>query len=271
MASQILELTARVRTLEVRVFSVKNLNGRMLQIYTGISPSSFTALVDLIDRFELNYYSGTNVFRLTRANQLLLCLTKLKLGVPDDDLAVWFGVSRMTVQNVFMTFLHVLYEVLFESIIEKNFPRGSYSASEMPKSFRDFSNFAPNGAIIYTSGCYLGSTSDREVVKDCGILDQLTTGDLILADKGCTIFNIMPGGTSLNIPPSLRGNRKFTPDEVPYCKKITSCRVHVERAIQRVNIYRVLRKLPAHKRPLATELVRVCSCLANLHSFIIAQ
>ncbi|CAN7951477.1 unnamed protein product [Ixodes pacificus] len=311
MASQILELTARVRTLEVRVFSVENLNGRMLQMYTGIPPSSFTALVSLIDRFELNYYSGTNVFRLTRANQLLLCLTKLKLGVPDDDLAVRFGVSRTTVQNVFMTFLHVLYEVLFEGIMDKNFPRGSYSASEMPKSFKDFPNcrasidcseieieiprgsvvsqsvtfsnyksrntvkflvaVAPNGAIIYTSGCYLGSTSDREVVKDCSILDRLTTGDLILADKGFTIFDIMPGGTSLNIPPFLRGNRQFTRDEVSYCKKIAACRVHVERAIQRVKIYRLLRKLPAHKRPLATKLVRVCSCLANLQSFIIAQ
>ncbi|CAN7976370.1 unnamed protein product [Ixodes persulcatus] len=127
-ASQILELTARVRTLEVRVFSVDNLNGRLLQMYTGIPPSSFTALVSLIHRFELNYYSGTNVFRLTRANQLLLCLTKLKLGVSDDDLAVRFGVSRTTVQNVFMTFLHVLHEVLFEGIMDKNDPRGSYSA-----------------------------------------------------------------------------------------------------------------------------------------------
>ncbi|CAN7975645.1 unnamed protein product [Ixodes persulcatus] len=113
----------------------------MLQMYTGIPPSSFTALVSLIERFELNYFSGKNVFRLTRANQLLLCLTKLKLGIPDDDLAVRFGVSRTTVQNVVMTFLHVLYEVLYDGIMKKKFPRGSYSASEMPKSFKDFPNW----------------------------------------------------------------------------------------------------------------------------------
>ncbi|CAN7993680.1 unnamed protein product, partial [Ixodes hexagonus] len=304
MASQIAQLTSRVRALELRVFSAENLNGRVLQMYTGIPLSSFTALVSLIDRFELSCYSGTNVFKLTRANQLLLCLTKLKLGVPDDDLAVRFGISRTTVQNVFMTFLHVLYELLYEGIMQKMFPKGSYLATEMPESFRSFSSckgsidwseleieiprssivtqsvtfsnykarntlkflvaVAPNGAIIYTSGCYLGSTSDREVVKDCGILDKLTAGDLILADKGFAIFDLMPSGTSLNIPP-LRGKRQFTADEVSYCKKIATCRVHVERAIQRVKIYRV------HKRPLATKLVRVCSCLANLQSFIIAE
>ncbi|KAG0436303.1 hypothetical protein HPB47_018029 [Ixodes persulcatus] len=178
-------------------------------MYTGIPPSSFTALVILIDGFELNYHSGTNVFRLTRANQLLLCLTRLKLGVSDDDLVVRFGVSRTT---VFMTFLHVLYEVLFEGIMEKKFPKGSYSASGTPKSFKNlpkcrasidcseieieipresifsqsvtFWNYksrntvkflvavAPKGAEIYTSDCYLCSTSDREVLKDYGILDR---------------------------------------------------------------------------------------------------
>lgn len=240
-----------------------------------------------------------------------MCLTKLKLGVPDDDLAVRYGVSRTTVQNIFMTFLHVLYEVLYEGIMAKKSPKTSYSGAEMPAAFKEFPNcrasidcseieieiprgsiisqsvtfsnyksrntikfiiaVAPNGAIIYASGCYLGSTSDREIVKDCGILDQCTPGDTILADKGFAIFDLMPGGVSLNIPPFLRGNRPFTADEVSYCRKVAACRVHVERAIQRIKIYRVVRKLPVHKRPLATKLVRVCSCLANLQSFIIRQ
>lgn len=306
-----MQLTGKVRKLDLRVFCVENLQDKMFQMYTGIPRSSFAALESLIDRFELQYYSGTNVFKISRGNQLLLCLTKLKLGVPDDDLAFRFGISRTTVQNVFMTFLHALYELLYEGIMEQKFPTGLYMATQMPESFKDFPNcrgsidcseleidtprgsivsqsvsfsnykarntlkflvaVAPNGAIIFTSGCYLGSTSDREVVKDCGILSKLSTGDLILADKGFPIFDLMPGGTSLNIPPFLRGNRQFTADEVSYCKRIASCRVHVERAIQRIKIYRVLRKLQAHKRPLATKLVRVCSCLANLQSFIIAK
>ncbi|CAN8010969.1 unnamed protein product, partial [Ixodes pacificus] len=252
----------------------------MLQVYTGIPQSSFTALLNLIDRFDLSYYSGTNVFRLSRADQLLLCLTKLKLAVPDDDLAVRFGVSRTTVQNVFMTFLHVLYEILYEGIMVPKFPTTRYLGTDMPASLKDFPNcrasidcseleievprgsivtqsgtfsnyksrntvkflvaVAPNGAIIFTSECYLGSTSDREVVKDCAVLAQCTPGDLILADKGFAIFDLMPGGVSLNIPPFLRGRRQFTNDEVSYCKKIAGCRVHVERAIQRIKIYRVL-------------------------------
>lgn len=41
------------------------------------------------------------------------------------------------------------------------------------------------------------STSNKNVVKDCGILDQLTTGDVILKDKVFATFDIMPGRTSL--------------------------------------------------------------------------
>ncbi|CAN8028157.1 unnamed protein product [Ixodes persulcatus] len=80
------------------------------------------------------------MFRLSRADQRLLCLTKLKPAVPDDDLAVHFGVSRTTVKNVFMTFQHVLYEILYEGIMVPKFPTTRYLETEMQASFKDFPN-----------------------------------------------------------------------------------------------------------------------------------
>lgn len=70
MTSQVMKLTAQVRELQLQVFSIENLNGKTIQMYTGVPESSFAALVALVDRFELTYYHGTNVFKLSRANQL---------------------------------------------------------------------------------------------------------------------------------------------------------------------------------------------------------
>jgi hypothetical protein len=48
----------------------------------------------------------------------------------------------------------------------------------------------------------------------------LFRGDLILADKGLTIFDKIPEGGSLNIPPFLRKKSHFRKQEAEVCYKI---------------------------------------------------
>jgi len=59
-------------------------------------------------------------------------------------------------------------------------------------------------------------------------------GDLFLADKGFLISDLLPSGVNLNIPPFLV-SPQFTPSEVVKTKNIARDRIHVERAIQRLN------------------------------------
>ena len=53
---------------------------------------------------------------------------------------------------------------------------------------------APNGAITFVSDGYTGSSSDKMVTDDSGILNHLMAGDLILADKGFLLHDIIPKG-----------------------------------------------------------------------------
>lgn len=69
-------------------------------MYTRIPAANFPALVRLISELGIKYYNVTRVGRISVEDQLLLCLSKLKLGTPDDDSAFRFAVSRTTVQNV---------------------------------------------------------------------------------------------------------------------------------------------------------------------------
>jgi len=97
-------------------------------------------------------------------------------------------------------------------------------------SFKVLTGVAPNGALTYVSNLYPSSISDKEIVQQSGILRHFVPGDLILADKGFLIQDIVPKGVSVNIPPFLE-NGKFTESKAKVTKSIARCCTHVERAI----------------------------------------
>ena len=64
-------------------------------------------------------------------------------------------------------------------------------------------------------------------------------GDLVLADKGFTMSDLVNKEAAfLNIPPFLI-NSQFTVQEVYTTKKIAEVRIHVERAIGNVKEYHI--------------------------------
>ena len=74
-------------------------------------------------------------------------------------------------------------------------------------SFKALVGVASDGVIIFISKLYFGSTSDNVIVQKCGILSHFVAVNLILADKGFLIQNIVPAG--VNIPMFLE-HSKFT-------------------------------------------------------------
>ena len=61
----------------------------------------------------------------------------------------------------------------------------------------------PSGAISFVSKLYGGSTSDRELTIQSGILELLEPGDSVMADKVFTIADLLSArGVSLNMPPT---------------------------------------------------------------------
>ena len=233
---------------------------------------------------------------------------KLKLDLPLFDIAKRYLVSRTTVHNVFMTYLYLLHEVLFKGVLNK-IPSLEKNQSCLPDSFGDFSNcrvildctefmiekprsdlnaasllysnykhnlsakyliaVAPNGTITFVSNGYLGSISDKMITDDSGILNHMKAGDLILADKGFLLHDIIPQGVFLNLPAFLRGKDKFTRAEAIFSRKIARSRIHVERAIERLRNYKILEKISARQRWYCDIIVQVCSALVNLQSPII--
>ena len=109
----------------------------------------------------------------------------------------------------------------------------TYSAYRGMNSFKVIVGVAPNAVITYVSKLYPGSISDKAIVQQSGLLKYLTAGDMILADKGFLIQDILPHGISVNIPPFLN-NGTFSESEITSTKAIAKCRIHVERANARL-------------------------------------
>jgi len=107
--------------------------------------------------------------------------------------------------------------------------------------------------------------------KRRSIFPFLQAGDLILADKGFVIHDLLPKNIYLNMPAFLSGKKKFSKEEAVYSRKVAGCRIHVERAIERLRNYKILGYINSHLRPFADKIVQVCAVLVNLQTPIIAD
>lgn len=277
--------------------------------HTGFSDTAtFTCLLDFASRFSPVLPSRKTTL-LSAEDQLLITLMKLRHNFTHKHLALLFNVGTATITYITSKWIDLLHELLFVGIMQavgipsrqKNLlsmprgfesfpgaritldctevqcavPRGSmsdqsatFSHYKQRNTFKALIGVAPNGAITFCSELYPGSTSDKQIVVHSHILDQMVGGDLVLADKGFLLHDILPQGVSVSIPPFLT-TEQFTREQVAETTRIARARIHVERAIQRLKIYKILLFIPASYRPKATKIFQVCACLANFQTPII--
>ena len=247
--------------------------------------------------------------KLSAMNECFLTLVRLRVGLLSMDIAYRFNVPNSCVSKMVTTWIQFMY-LQFGVLRERMFVSREIAKLHMPSCFRKFkgirviidcseffvqkaSHFArqgnmyssyknhstykcligvaPNGAITYISQCFEGSISDNEIVKQSGFLDKLAPGDLIMADRGFTIRDIlMNKKVDLNIPPFLNGRAHFTATEEINTRRIARVRIHVERAIGRLKNYRMLRNIiPLSLQPVFSQMVFVAGCLVNFQEPIV--
>lgn len=287
----------------VAQFSVASLSSEEVGQETGLlDKETFQVLCSYVAsvKCSIRYHHGWRVEDIGLEDQIFMCIMKLRHNYPNFHLAKLFGCSRTTVSNVVLTFVHVLHELLFPCL--EKMPSAFKNNLSAPQSFQEFPNcrviidcsdieiatpellknqkqtysvyrgmhsfkflvgVAPNGTIIFCSSLFPGSISDKNVVQESGILSQMVPGDVILADKGFLIRNLLPEGVHLNIPPFLN-NGRLTASEAHRTEAIARNRIHVERAIGKIKEFKILSFIPSYLRCYADILVQLSCCLVNL-------
>jgi len=277
--------------------------------YTGLlNKAAFESVVEFTSRFSISASTWT-VSAVSIEDQLLITLMKLRQNFTHKHLAFLFNLSTAAISNITLTWIDVLHELLFVGVLkatgipsrhknELSLP-GSFDSFQgaritldcteiqcavprmnMSKQSATFSHYkqrntfkalvgvAPNATITFVSELYPGSVSDKQIVVHSKVLDQMQPGDLILADKGFLLHDVLPQGVIVNILPFLT-MQQFSKEQVIETTRIARARIHVERAIQRLKVFRILDFVPASYRCKVTKIFQLCACLANMQSPII--
>ena len=270
----------------------------------------FTIVIEYAYNFKesICYYAGWKVESIAFDDQIFITLMKLRQNYTNLHLAQLFSCSVATISNIVITFIHLLHGLLFNDLmttipsrnknklcspssfstysscrividctdIEVATPglmsqqSATYSSYRGMNSFKVLTGVAPNGVLTYVSKLYPGSISDKEIVQQSGILKHFVPGDLILADKGFLIQDIVPKGVSVNIPPFLEHGR-FTESEAKVTKSIARCRIHVERANARLKDFKILNFVPPYLRCYMDKVFQLCAALVNLQFPLIKE
>ncbi|XP_042148815.1 uncharacterized protein LOC121837290 [Ixodes scapularis] len=282
-----------------------SLEDRDIFFYTGLHADVFKELVKVVPQF------ATTNFMMPVEQQLLLTLMKLRLGLIYGDLSRRFAVLVSTVGNIFRAMLATLGQVLRNVVvwlsrdtIFRNIPRSfeengfagttcildctevflqrpkkllaraqTYSSYKGHNTVKFLVAIAPHGSVMFVSKVYGGRASDKHIVKDSGIISHFERGDHVMADRGFSLDPEMePKGVALNTPAFTRGKAQLSEQEVTETRRIASVRIHVERAINRMKSYRILKQaLPIQHRKVASDIVFVCAGLCNLKGPLIKK
>jgi hypothetical protein len=285
-------------------------NDELLNLYTGLPTNEiFLALYGLLKNVEIKYHFQWTVESISKQDQLLITLMKLRHNFPHFDLATRFKCSSATISNITITWVNILHNVLFLKCMSK-IPSRHKNQTCLPNSFKPFLNcriiidctevftsvsrksmniqkdtysnykhrntwkvligISPNGVVTFVSSLFPGSTSDKVITLNSGLLEQLVPGDLVLADKGFLIRDILPQGVTLNIPPFLV-TPQFTPEQVIETEVIAKARIHIERAIQRIKCLSILNFIPSTMLKQAEQIFKVIAALTNLQHPLIHE
>ena len=293
------------------VYSVMALRDEVICMETGLpNKQIFFIVVNYVKRFsaEIRYFYGWKVERILLEDQIFITLMKLRQNYTNLHLAELFHCSTATISNVILTFVHVLFKLLYEDCL-KTVPSREKNRTSMPESFslfghckmvidctdleisapglmsdqkltystyRGMNSFktligvAPNAVITHVSKLFPGSTSDKAIVQKSGVLEHFKSGDLILADKSFLIADIVPPGVSVNIPRFLY-NGKFYESEIKLTKTIARCRIHVERANARLKDFKIPTFIPPYLRYYTEKVLKLCAGLINLQNSLIKE
>lgn len=212
--------------------------------------------------------NSSEIKSATVEDQFVITLVTLRRDYDFQETSYQFQIDRNLVSVIFHTWLQFMYQKFYDIRIElfveredlpqplpkcfrnallrncrvvidctELFIEGSCDFQEQGNSYSSYKSHttakvligvAPSGACTFVSHCYEGAISDRDIVIQSQFIDQLNPNDMVLADRGFLIEDLVAEqGARLNIPPFLKGRPNFTLSETMYSKIVARARIHV--------------------------------------------
>lgn len=265
---------------QTQVFSIKNVEdeGALTSLTCIPSFELFYNIVDVYSKARL-LQPGTTGCCISDKDAVLLTFMKLYHNLSYLVIGVLFGIHQTTASDIFKTSLEILGAIFSrgiywpekESVMQILTKHSSgfrdcrmvldcieiplRKPEEMESKFLMYSSYeskyiakvlvceTPGGHISYVSPAYCGRVSDTFVTKESDLLGRcLPYIYSVMVDKGFLINELcLEHRIKLVRSPSLHNKQKLNRQEATKNQDIADARVHVERAIQRMKLFKILR------------------------------
>ncbi|XP_047247796.1 uncharacterized protein LOC124884144 [Girardinichthys multiradiatus] len=206
-------------------------------------------------------------------DEFFLFMNYLSFRLMQKDLAHRFRIHRSTVSRIVNTWANFLYTVLGavniwldEDTVKAHLPdvfqdyadtqvildctelrcqtpnslllqSEVFSTYKSHCTFKGLIGIAPHGAVTFVSSLYQGATSDKEILKQSGIVVLLKPSMAIILGKGFLVEDCVP--CKVHIPTFLSKRAQLSRSEIRKTQSIARLRVHVERVIRRVKEHKI--------------------------------
>lgn len=201
-------------------------------------------------------------------DEFFLFMVHLSVGLAERDLGHRFNIHQSSVSQIITTWANFLYTILGSVRIWMS---KEEVQAQMPKEFQDYpdtqvvidctelccqtpssllhsgdrshSSFkgligmAPHGAVTFVSSLCAGSVSDKELLKQSGIVSLLKPGMAIMVNKDFFVDDCVP--CKVYRPAYLIKQEELPANEVRATQSIARLRAHIERLICRVKKHKL--------------------------------
>ncbi|XP_064414151.1 uncharacterized protein LOC102352482 isoform X2 [Latimeria chalumnae] len=280
-----------------------------IRFYTGLpSLARFTELLHFLSASV----PQTHMNVLTQFQELLLVLVKFKLNLLEEDLAHRFGISQSTVSRVFRKWVHIMNvrlarfvrwpdreelrsamppefkkcchelvciidttELLMERPMDLKTRAQTWSKSKQQNTVKFLIGITPQGTVSFLSQAWAGGVPDQHVTENCGILDRLSPGDVVFANRGLTAHDSVGlYCAEVIVSPLSEGRKQLDRRELDPSMELNYVRFHSERVIGALKRkYAILKgALPVtwtqheegSEKSMVNKIVLICCALFNL-------
>ncbi|CAN7978881.1 unnamed protein product [Ixodes persulcatus] len=274
--------------------------------FTGLP--SLDVLDALVSCYE-EMHKLTNKHQLSAKDRVVMTMMKLKHNVSITFLKNLFDCSLTTATGIIYQTTEILSKALASAV---TLPSKEETLRNMPKHFKGFQtvrlvldctemavaqpkclkcaprlysfykkgftckymiSVTPGGIIAHISKGYGGRASDKAIFEQSGLLDMLEpVTDAVMVDRGFLIDSICEDRLISVIRPPFRKQNQLSKRDALETHRIAAARVHVERAIQRLKIFRILSsRIPCNMLCMMDDVMMIAAGVTNLSAPIFAD
>ena len=114
----------------------------------------------------------------------------------------------------------------------------TFSNYKNTNTYKGLIGITPTGTVSFVSHLYSGSISDKQLMRESGLVDLLEARDHVMADRGLDFEDdLYARGVKPNIPPFLCGKVQLDCSELIETRRIASLMLSVPLSALRTFIF----------------------------------